>query len=182
MKRNFIKFCLYTSLIVTIVSTIFIDKNNANDVIKMLTKIISVSEFIIIVYCKWGWKILFLNFFKVKNLNGVWECTLQYNYANENRVKVTNIIIKQDLFGIQINMTSDETASCSINASIEREHGIEYLIYTYKTETKLIYREQNRDQFGAAKLLIKDINTMEGEYWTNNRTIGTMKLTKKVKK
>ena len=56
---------------------------------------------------------------------------------------------------------------------------MEYLIYTYKTETKYAHREHNRDQWGSAKLNIKG-DYLEGEYWTNNNTKGSMTLRKTI--
>lgn len=178
MKSKIIKLCMYISTIITAIFMIASHIFNSINVLKCLSTIATISECIVFIYCKWLWRVKTLNLWKIKDLNGEWECILKYNYNNENKEKITRITIKQDLFGIQVNMISNETNSWSIVASIERDHDREYLVYAYKTETKPEYRELNRDQLGAVKLMIKDVRNMEGEYWTNNKTVGTMFLKK----
>lgn len=178
MKKKIIKLTIYIfafiSMIVSFIS-ILIDSITF---LKCLSSIITITEILVIIYCKYLWKYKYLNFFKIKNLNGEYECTINTNYPNIHNEIKTKIIINQDLFDIQVNMTSKETKSYSIISDIEKNHSREYLLYTYKTETNAEYREHNRDQFGSVRLYIDDLDNLEGEYWTNNNTQGLIKLIK----
>lgn len=178
MKKDFIKACVWISFIISSIVALYFHFNDSKEIIKNLSKVPAISEFIILLYCKCLWKVKILNFMKVKNLNGVWDCVIKYKPEDECKKKTCKLKIKQDLFGIQVNMNTDETNSWSITASIESKHENHYLIYIYKTETKKEFRDNNRDQYGAAKLLINE-NTMSGEYWTNNKTDGVMELIRK---
>ena len=178
MKKEFINICLWISFGISSIIALYFHLDDSREVIKNLSKVPAIAELIIVTYCKWLWRIKWLNFLKVKNLNGVWDCVIKYKFEGKNREKTCKLKIKQDLFGIQVNMNTDETNSWSVTASIESNHDNHYLIYVYKTETKKEYRDNNRDQYGAVKLLIND-NTMSGEYWTNNKTDGIMELIRK---
>lgn len=178
MKKEFIKVCLWISFFISLIIAIYFDFNDSKEIIKYLSNVPAIAELIIIVYCKWLWQIKILNFLKVKNLNGTWDCTIKYNFQNEYRQKECKVKIKQDLFGIQVNFNTDETNSWSVTASIESNHENHYLVYVYKTETKKEYRYGNRDQYAAVRLLIEG-DKMSGEYWTNNKTDGIMELIRK---
>lgn len=178
MKKDFIKVCVWISFIISSIVALYFHFNDSKEIIKSLSKVPAISEFIILLYCKCLWKIKILNFMKVKNLNGVWDCVIKYKFEGECKEKYCKLNIKQDLFGIHVNMNTDETNSWSVTASIESNHENHYLIYVYKTETKKEFRDKNRDQYGAVRLLIDD-NKMSGEYWTNNHTDGSMIISRK---
>ena len=181
MKKNLVKFSVYVVVSITFIMTVILHFFKSLDLLKCLSFIATSSEILVIIYFKFLWKIKKLNFFKIVNLNGKWDCELEYDYPEGvKHKKNTTIVIRQDLFGIQVNMDSNETNSYSIIADIEKDRDREYLVYAYKTETKFDYREHNRDQLGGVKLLINDNQNMEGEYWTNNKTLGSMKLKKRV--
>ncbi len=151
--------------------------DDSKEILKKLLKVPPIAEFLIIIYCKYLWRIKIFSFFSnVKDLNGIWDCIIKYE--NQSKEKTCEVKIKQDLFGIEISMRTDETNSWSVTSSIEFYHDTYYLVYVYKTETNKEYREKNRDQYGAVKLLI-DNNKMKGEYWTNNKTDGVMELVKR---
>lgn len=177
MNKPLIKITIYIvagiTLIICLLSIIF----PSITVVKYISSIATISEVLIILYCKFLWKIRFLNFLKIKNLNGEWNCKISYKYNGIYGEKDTVVSIKQDLFEIQINMSTDEVSSYSISSAIISEHNRNYLVYTYRTEALKEVRDKNRDQWGTAKLNIED-GKMIGEYWTNNKTDGTMLLVK----
>ena len=179
MERKIVKFSIYIAIGITILTTIVLHIENSTNIVKSMSTIATIAEILIFIYCKWLWKCKLFNFWKIKNLNGNWDCVLKYKFGEHECQKNVSITIKQDLFGIQINMMSDETNSYSVTSCILNDHDREYLIYTYKTETNIEYRDHNRDQWGGAKLQIIDNSSLVGEYWTNNKTKGAMKLTKK---
>ena len=179
MERKTVKLSIYIAIGITIITTIVLHFENSTNILKSVSTIATIAEILIFAYCKWLWRWKFLKIWKIKNINGTWDCILKYKYDNTDCQKKVSITIKQDLFGIQINMMSDETNSYSVNSCILNDHDRDYLIYTYKTETNFEHRDHNRDQWGGAKLLIINSNSLTGEYWTNNKTKGSMQLTKK---
>lgn len=149
------------------------------NLLKWLSGVATGANVLVVLYCKLLWKfhIWKLPLSKTPNLNGEWISSITYSSGE----KITKIKIKQDLFGIQVNLESDEIDSVSLVASILEEHGKRYLIYTYTTDPKQEFRDKNPVQWGTAKIDITDLNDVTGYYWTTRGTQGSMKM-EKVKK
>lgn len=172
-----IKISIYVTcsmVAVVFVASLFL---NSISVLKWLSGIASGANIIVIIYCKvlWKYRILNLPLSKTPNLNGIWNFIIKYS----NGEKTTNVEIKQDLFGIQVNLQSDETNSSSLVANILEERGKMYLIYTYITDPKQKVRDKNPVQWGTAKIDITDLNNISGYYWTTQGTQGSIEMIKK---
>lgn len=201
MKRALIKSAIYVAcalfLIVTIVSYAlpFVDP------IKYLSTISSIAYFLILIYCKWGWRIHIgkICLSSTPDLNGKWTVVIRYKNSLGNILEKTcHAQIKQDLFGIQVNLKTNEILSHSICAEIVKDHEIQCLYYTYITDPSVECRKNNPSQFGTAKIEIlgldfkcsdksdktakKRVQKMEGDYWTNAQTSGRLIFEKQVKR
>ena len=181
MTKKLIKISIYVTCSLFIIVCVLSYLNSNIIPLKVVTTVASAAEILVVLYCKFLWKIKFLNFFKKKNLNGKWDCNIIYDAGNVYDAGEKNcvLIIKQDLFDIQVNMDTDEIKSYSIAATLLKSHENTSLYYVYKTEPSKDNREKNPDKWGTAKLDIKDDN-MDGEYWTNGKTAGRM-IARKVK-
>lgn len=149
---------------------------NSINVLKWISGIATGANVVVIFYCKvlWKYHIFKLPLSKTPNLNGKWNFIIKYS----NGEKTTNVGIKQDLFGIQVNLQSDETNSSSLVANILEERGKRYLIYTYITDPKQEVRDKNPVQWGTAKIDITDLNNARGYYWTTQGTQGSIEIAK----
>ena len=183
MTKKLVKLAIYITCILFIAVCLLSYLSDNIVPLKVVSTIASISDILIIVYCKWLWRIKFLNFFKHNDLNGKWECKIVFdsgiNYDAGEKKSIWEI--KEDLFGIQINMDTNEINSYSVAATIIKEHEKTSLLYMYKTEPSKEFRGKNPDKWGATKLNIKSNDIMEGEYWTNGKTAGRL-LLKKIQK
>lgn len=58
--------------------------------------------------------------------------------------------------------------------------GQQHLIYTYLNEPDAVVRERSQIHYGSARLLIDNsAKLMNGNYWTDRKSIGTIRLLKK---
>lgn len=193
MKQSLIKIAVYVACalfwLVSILSLIF----SFIDPIKYISTISSIAYLLILIYCKWGWKICIgkLRLSPIPNLNGEWNVTIKYtNDEGQSAEKTCFARIRQDLFGIQVNLKTNEITSHSVCAELIKDHEIQYLYYVYVTDPISKYRKNNPSQFGTAKIEIPETGlerlekidhsadktdfTMEGDYWTNAQTKGRL--------
>lgn len=182
MEQKLLKICVWIVIIVTAIFTVLTYTSDSLALLKILSTVASISEILIVSYCNCLWKLI--NFLGIPRIYGEWKCSIIYEDKKTKKElrKETKVSIRQNVFNVRVNLDSDETNSYSILGRIETEHDRKYLVYVYKTSTKKEFREKNRDQLGSAKLMIKDVNNLEGEYWTNNYTNGRMQLIKNKKK
>ena len=193
MKRALIKSTIYVACLLFLAVTIVSYAFPFIDPIKYLSTISSIAYLLILIYCKWGWRIHIgkLSFSPTPDLNGKWAVVIRYKNSEGNLLeKNCEAQIKQDLFGIQVNLKTNEISSHSICAEIIKDHEIQYLYYTYITDPTAEYRKNNPSQFGTAKIEIpeldlkysnkldktakKKVQKMEGDYWTNAQTSGRL--------
>lgn len=134
-------------------------------------------------FCIWKWPLFHSWLIWIPNLNGKWDCNIETTYE-EKRKKVNAVVtIKQTFTSIYVLMETKESKSTSKNGLLERDNGTGQVIlsYVYENIPSVQIRERSQIHFGAVRLEIKDKNTVEGEYWTDRKSLGTLALTRKQK-
>lgn len=130
----------------------------------------------------WIWKLPFLHSWLIwtPNLNGQWDCTIETFYEEKRKKVTATVTIKQTLTSIFVLMETKESKSSSKNGLLERDKGTEQVILTYVYENIpcVQIRERSQIHFGAVRLVVNDNNTVEGEYWTDRKSVGTLVLTR----
>jgi hypothetical protein len=130
---------------------------------------------------KWRWarKILL-----VPDLNGSWRCDGKTLFRHGTPLEAEwsgTVTIRQSWSRIRIVLTTGQSASQSIAASIFQEAGSGFrLIYHYDNKPGLGERELAR-HCGLCNLLFdENVESATGEYFTDKdrMTAGTMKLTR----
>lgn len=95
----------------------------------------------------------------------------------------TEIKITQTFFNVQVKIKTNESRSHSIGASfdIEKDRGLEQLIYSYINTPKSSVRDRSEIHYGSTLLTFEGfrVNEMEGQYWTDRKTTGEIKLKEK---
>lgn len=99
--------------------------------------------------------------------------------GNKKKVKA-DVLIKQTFTSIYVMMESKESKSTSKNGLLEKEDGTEQVIlsYVYDNFPNVQIRNRSQIHIGAVRLVVKDKNTIEGEYWTDRKSVGMMLLTR----
>ncbi len=128
----------------------------------------------IAVYERYLWK--YNPFVKMPKLKKKYTGVLSYNYKGRSGEKVVEIEIKQSFLSTDVKLKSDEISSKTITSDLVEENGGFVLYYTYTTNPLSRHSEKNPIQIGTCKLLIDNIDSIKGSYWTNRKTIGDLTL------
>lgn len=135
-------------------------------------------------YIIYGWKLPLINLiFYRPNINGTWSGKLVSDWKDENgNVKPPidfYVVIRQTFLDIHFTtFTKDFIGrSYSENFRLSKETGLKNVVYLYSRDTS-----QNINGFiqegGSELRLVESLNSkiLEGKYWTNNKTQGTIKV------
>lgn len=137
---------------------------------------ISVSVILLIAYDKWLWQ--FNPFDFTPRLNGSYTGKIIFNYNGQSRRKNIKVDITQTSLKVSVKITTNEITSNTITSDLIEENGEKVLYYTYITTPNSQYSEQNPMQHGTCRLIQKEKNKLEGQYWTSRKTIGDIILIK----
>jgi len=138
------------------------------------------------------WRIPILQGWLVKRpiLRGTWAATLVSNWVNpETGEKVPPIpayvVIRQTYSMLSIRLFTEESRSVMLGAEIIRDpDGIYSLAGVYRNDPKSEYRHRSEIHNGAILLNVigSPVTRLEGQYWTDRITVGSMNLTRRNKK
>lgn len=171
---------------VIFLSTQNLESIDFNKAISHVTTTISVNVILWTLFIKWAWKwkIFYSWLVPFPNLSGTWEGELKSNWkGNKLDTIYTEIKITQTFFNVQVKIKTDESKSHSIGASfdIEKDRGLEQLIYSYINTPKSSVRKRSEIHYGTTLLSFEGfkVNEMEGQYWTDRKTTGEITLKRK---
>lgn len=139
------------------------------------------------VFDKYLWKIGWLRrLLLVPDLNGTWKCTGQTTLKDSKPADIAweaRIVITQSWSRILIHLSTAQSESKSISASIFHEEGVGYrLLYQYNNRPNADEIDL-RNHSGSSELLFsEDAMSATGSYYTDRHrtTVGTMSLVKEV--
>lgn len=154
------------------------------DYFGVLTTSITITAFIVTAFVSfaWRWRIFRGWFVPYPNLNGDWEGSITFDYEGKERTRKIKMQIKQTFTCIIVDLVTNESKSKNFCGSfnIDKNREIKQLIYSYLNEPDVKYRDRSPLHYGTTKLdILPDNKTMEGEYWTDRGTKGSIKLKKK---
>lgn len=138
------------------------------------------------------WRIPILQGWLVKrpNLRGTWAATLVSNWVDpETGKKIPPIpayvVIRQTYSTLSIRLFTEESRSAVLSDGITRDpDGIYSLAGVYQNEPKPEYRYRSEIHNGAIRLHVigSPVTRLEGQYWTDRNTAGSMDLSRRHKK
>jgi hypothetical protein len=132
----------------------------------------------------WRWKRLQGWLIPFPDLNGTWEGCIQTNWRDaEGKTPgpiPTILTIKQSFRRMSCVMRTAEMESHSYleGFCIDPEAQMRRLCYSYQSRPKIGVRERSTPHDGTILLNIvgKPVRKLEGEYWTQRQTTGTVTL------
>ncbi len=161
------------------------------DFIRPIPTVISADNLLILFFIKWAWKWRRFQGWLVPfpDLNGTWQGTIQTNWkdASGNTPGPISVIltIKQTFVHLSCVMRTAEMESHSYveGFQIDRERQFRQLCYSYTSRPKTGLRDRSAPHDGTIlfNIVAKSARKLEGEYWTQRQTTGTVKLTFKTK-
>lgn len=160
---------------------------------KEIPQAISIYVVLGIIFTKyvWKWPILQGWLIKIPVLQGTWVGELKSDWVNPETQKGIDpipivLVIRQTYLAIRITLMTQESSSYSTTADINTvTSGDElYLVYNYTNRPKATIRDRSAIHDGAATLKIVRTpkRILEGEYWTNRKTRGEIRVQFKSKK
>jgi len=134
----------------------------------------------------WSWKLFQGWYVNRPDLRGSWKVELKSNWINPETNEPIPLItgyavIRQSLTSLSVRLVTKESRSKLIAHAIEREDdGIFRLAAIYRNEPKIeLQGDRSEIHHGSFSIEIhgSPVSLMEGHYWTDRGTKGSMKLT-----
>lgn len=95
----------------------------------------------------------------------------------DNIERQASLEIKQSLCSVHVTLTTAESKSNSLTASVDEIMGEMLLTYCYLNTPKSEFRDRSEIHYGTATLSIANPKYLEGQYYTDRKTCGDMSFT-----
>ena len=139
----------------------------------------------------WLWRFKWLHPWLVPNINidGTWKGELVSNFRGEDGATIPPIevflVVRQGFFGISLRLLTRESESESLTAQITHaSDGPQTVIGAYRNTPIIAHRDRSQIHYGALRLAIRGGNPatrLEGEYWTDRRTQGSLSFSQRAR-
>lgn len=157
------------------------------EALKKLPEVVVVYTVLRFIFTRWLWRIPILQgwFIPFPDLQGTWKGTLRSTWIDPKTKKTPLpipliLVIRQSFDSISCVMYTKESSSYSTAAGFLKkdDSGIKRLTYNYSNRPEASIRDRSAVHDGAAFLSIssKPKRKLEGEYWTNRKTTGSIEV------
>lgn len=160
--------------------------------IKPYTFTLTVLTFCVWVFDKHLWKIWPISLFnKRPNLNGTWQVTLQSSYVDSKTSKTVPEIkgfaaIRQTFSSISLRLMTEQADSFLVFGALKiQDDGVAYLYGVYQSDPSILLRSNVSEiHYGSFKykILGDPPHELNGHYWTDRKTSGSITLFNRRKK
>ena len=155
--------------------------------------VVGVVGVIVAIFSRWAWAWPVFRGWYVKrpDIRGTWKVVLRSNWINQDTGKVAPpitafITVRQTLTTLSLRLMTPESRSKLIAHSIAlEEDGIYRIAGIYRNEPRVeLQGDRSEIHHGSFVLEVYGMppNSMEGHYWTDRSTRGTMTITNRKKK
>lgn len=158
--------------------------------LESLTTVVPVLLVLLGVFDKWLWKSPWLTgwFTNRPVLCGTWQVELQTKWVDPRTGSSPGPIacymaVRQTFSSLSMRLMTPESASKLIAPNIERDDGVFRVAGIYVNEPSLTQRGEDSDKrseihYGALLLNVqgRPVAALEGRYWTDRCTMGTMRF------
>jgi hypothetical protein len=160
------------------------------------TKVLGVLPIVIVamfaLFDSWLWQVgPIKRLVKRPNLSGTWKGPLVSYRADSSGQEVAHppipifLVIRQSYLDLSVTLLSAESRSRSIAALVQVNHADDYTVYYHYMNTPTLpFRNQSPVHSGGTRLDIAGVSpsSLDGEYWTDRRTRGTLTVSRASKK
>lgn len=191
--KPFIYFLAVLSVVVLFVAALIqgFDLGNFLDVLRLIPIVATVDVIAYFVFAGWLWRWKRLQGWLIPfpDLNGTWHGNIQTNWKNADgntpRPIPAILTIKQTFGRMSCVMRTGEMESHSYleGFCIDKDAQVRRLCYSYTSRPKAALRERSTPHDGTILFNVvgNPVNKLEGEYWTQRQTAGTVTLTFRTK-
>ena len=167
------------------------DLRNFLDVLRLVPIVATADGIAYFVFTTWLWRWKRLQGWLVPfpDLNGAWQGHIHTNWKDSEGKTPgpipTILTIKQGFGRISCVMRTEEMESHSYleGFCIDKDAQIRRLCYSYSSKPKTALRERSTPHDGTIlfNIIGTPVSKLEGEYWTQRQTTGTVTLTFRTK-
>jgi len=164
-----------------------LDMRNFVEFMRPIPTVVTVDLFVVAVFMKWLWRWKHLQGWLVPfpDLNGTWQGYIQTHWKNEEGKTPdpipTVLTIRQSFGRLSCVMRTEEMESHSYleGFCIDTEAQVRRLCYSYTSKPKSVLRSRSTPHDGTMLFSIigNPVRKLEGEYWTQRQTTGSVTLT-----
>ena len=168
------------------------DFGNFLDVLRLIPILATADSIAYFIFAAWLWRWKYLQGWLIPfpDLNGTWQGCIETSWkdAQGNTPEPIKVIltIKQTFGRISCIMRTAEMESHSYAEGfrVDKEGQIRQLCYSYTSKPKASLRDRSTPHDGTIlfNIIGRPVEKLEGEYWTQRQTIGTVTLTFRTKK
>lgn len=137
-----------------------------------------VAGILLLFYNKFLWRVL--NFWKIPVLAKEYNGTFISSFDGKERE--ARLVVTQSFLSIKIKMKTAESWSASICESLDVQNGVNILTYTYLNKPELKLYDRSKMHYGTATFDCDNPKRLQGDYYTERKTTGSMVFEAKPKK
>ena len=156
------------------------------------SKVIGVLVIVLFLFDRWLWKLPIIHSLLVPfpDVSGTWKGQINSSWKNEktgNPIETIDafLVVYQTYSSINIRMMTKESNSDLLSGNIiQNQAGPDTIAGVYNNIPYLTVREKSPIHFGGLLLKIHngEKTILDGEYWTDRDTKGTLLFDKRMKK
>lgn len=160
--------------------------SNFWDAAKPFVSALTVASVVLVLFEKWAWKLPIIRsqISKMPDLIGVWRVKIRYNWVDEDHKihrgeKTGYAQIDQSAASFCLRVFTDESKSETLAHSFSLDQNVFKMAIVYENQPSIERRQKlSVVHKGSAVFSIRGYRpeVLEGEYWTERRSVGEMTL------
>ena len=162
------------------------------DLFDPFSKVVGFLVIVLFIFDRWLWKLPIVHaiFVPFSDVSGTWKGQIISSWIDEKTGKPIDpidafLVIYQTYSSINIQMITKDSKSDLLSGNIiQNSSGPEKIAGIYNNTPNLLVREKSPIHFGGLLLEIQtgEKTILNGEYWTDRGTKGTLHFDKRMKK
>lgn len=149
--------------------------------------VVGAVSLVMLIFDAWAWQLPIFRGWLIKRpyIHGTWKTELQSDWINPETggglpVIHCFLVVRQTASKLSLRLVTPESSSETVSAGIEAcSDGTFEISCAYRNKPKSIFRCRSEVHYGAMLLGAESAapTRMEGEYWTDRKTTGSIVLT-----
>ena len=135
---------------------------------------VGVAAILMVLYEKWLWR--WDPLAGIPCIKGNYEGSITSTFDSTKRD--ASLAVKQSYLSVGITMSTSESESRSITASIESVSGVNRLVFSYQNDPKAEVRDRSQIHYGSAMFTLAEKDHLQGTYFTDRKTTGDLDFIK----
>jgi hypothetical protein len=155
--------------------------------LKALSNVVTIVLWLVIAFDLWLWKLRILRGWFVKRpvIDGTWKVEIRSNWLNPQTNDTPSpitayMVVRQTLSTLSMRLLTTESTSMLVGTEIVcSPDGLYCISGVYRNEPWFDFRHRSDIHYGGLWLQIAEdgeAKAIEGHYWTDRGTAGSMKL------